>query len=151
MPARWHRHLRESSQEEVLTEKTWINTAEPFLVLRRGLEAGHSSVVLVNPTSTDMRAIVVATGGWYGDEDLGVIHSTAKDKTFPVLAAASSMEIEQPYDDELVDFVIWWRIEYGEPRQTLAFGLFKHQDLDGAPDLPVLGGPGALIQRNELA
>ena len=58
-------------------------------MLRRGLEAGHSSVVLVNPTSTDM--------------------------------------------------------------QTLAFGLFKHQDLDGAPDLPVLGGPGALIQRNELA
>jgi hypothetical protein len=121
------------------------------LVLRRGPEPGYSRVLLVNPTTTDMRDIVVATGGWYSDDELGVINSTAKDKTFPVLAAGSFMEIEKPDDDELGEFVIWWRISYGEPRQTLAFGLFKRRDFVGAPDLsPLLGGPGALIQRNEV-
>jgi hypothetical protein len=117
--------------------------------MRAGREPGRVSVLLVNPTAADLIDVVVQTGGHYSDDSVGVVESTAKDKTFGRVAAGAWTEIEHPEQDELDEFVVWWKIAHGhEVRTSTMFALFKGRDAIGCAAVPVLGGPGALIPRS---
>lgn len=128
--------------------KTWTNIAEPFLATRAGRDDRHTRVLLVNPTGYDLTDVRIETGGHYSD-DAGVAQATGTPKTFERVAAGGWVEVEEPDDDELEEFVVWWTVSFaGTPAATLHFALFKGRDGVGIADVPVVGGGGALIPRS---
>jgi len=137
------------NQKEATSMETFTNTDEPFLVMKPGRDQGRSSILLVNPTSDALTNVLVETGGFFSDDTMGVIESTAKDKTFETVAAGDWLEIEQPETEELQEFVVWWIVSFGwAARQKLHFGLHKGRDAVGCAAVPVVGGGGALIPRS---
>lgn len=111
----------------------------------------HTPIILVNPTDRELTDVRIESGGFYTDETLGVVHSNARPKELGRIGAYSYVLLEDAADEELGDFVVWWRVSHGleSPRLTLKFGLFKGRGAIGMADVPVLGTAGSLIPRNE--
>ena len=124
-----------------------VVTTEPFLAFTATDTPGRACIALVNPTDEDLQNVVVKTGGFYTDDGVGVVESSANDKAFSAVPAHGSVVIERPDDAELNEFVIWWTVSYTDDTGPLEFSLFKGRDLITATDVPVLGGCRALIPR----
>ena len=127
------------------------DTTQPFLVIAGGTpkEWHPPTLWLVNPTDVAMTEIHVETGGHYSDPDVGVVESKGHPKDVDRLDPAAMLALEEIDDDELYDFVVWWRIEYtsGGERRRQMFSLFKNQDAIWTESIPVLNRPGWLIRK----
>jgi len=80
---------------------------------------------------------------------MGVVESKGEPKNFDTVAPGTFLIVEQEDPDELVDFVIWWSVEYesGGEKQVLRFSLHKGGDGVLVSDIPIVGGEGELMQR----
>ena len=134
-------------------EYNWTDVTQPFLVLAsapissRRPEVLITTVFLVNPTQVDIEDIEVDTGGHFSDPDMGVVEASGTAKQFARLNVHSAVVIEQPDSEEIYEFVCTWDVKYSGAPELLRFSLAHGRDGIAIPDVPVLGGPGELIQR----
>jgi hypothetical protein len=132
-------------------DRKFIDLTEPFLAIRGSERIGYHEIRLVNPTDADLVNVVIKTGGWVGADEDGVLQSTADDKLISIVPAHDAVRMEEPDDDELGDFVIWWKITYAGREAPLDFSLFKNSNRMSAKEIPVVGKSWLLIPRYRKA
>ncbi len=128
-------------------DREFVDLTEPFLAIGRSERKGYHEIRLVNPTDADLIDVVIKSGGWVGTDEDGVLQSTADDKSISLVAAHDAVRMEEPDDDELSDFVIWWKITYAGREAPLDFSLFKNTNRMSAKEIPVVGKAWLLIPR----
>jgi hypothetical protein len=97
-------------------EKTKFDTSRPFIAIVPGEEEGGyfertHGVYLVNPLDEPLTNVYEHIGGFFSD-DGGVIEATPKTHGPYDVQSHSVLRLEVSSEDELDEFVCWWRISY---------------------------------------
>jgi len=136
--------------------KRIIDVTVPFVAIRKDLPGDEFEPTmgeyLCNPLKEDMLDVEISTGGFFSDDELGVIESIPqKPKPTYTIPAGECVRVTLSTQDEYDEMVVHWSLRYRTARlgvQTESFGSFKRlEDTQALDDVPVLGGPGMVVPR----
>jgi hypothetical protein len=131
-----------------------IDVRVPFIAIRQDLKGDEYKPTmgeyLCNPLSEDLLDVSVSTGGFYSDDELGVVEANESEKkpSFVVPAGKAvrfTLSTRDEYDELVCHWTVCYRTTTSE-RVAIDFGTFKRlEDTQYFAEVPVLGGPGKVV------
>jgi len=133
-----------------------IDLTRPFIAIRQDEDDRDYDPTmgeyLCNPLDDDLLDVDVSTGGFYSDDELGVIEGTGSLKPSFFVPAGGAVRFALSTREEYAEMAVHWRVRYRTATRGVergGFGTFKRrQDTVFFPDVPVLGGPGEVVPRS---
>jgi|SRR5664279_649541 len=109
---------------------------------------------LCNPLAEDVVDAEISVGGFFSDDELGVIEaSDNKAKPKIDVPAGEARRFTISTQDEYDEMVCSWTVRYRTKSAgvvTAGFGTFKRlEDTVHFDDVPILGGPARVVPRSE--
>jgi hypothetical protein len=125
----------------------------PFIAIRSDEECSVYDATmgeyLCNPLTEDLLDVRVSTGGFYSDDELGVISSVPKEEATFTVRAGTAVRFEMSTWDEFTEMSVHWKVRYrteGSEFKTLSFASDKRvADAEMMSNVPILGGPGRVL------
>jgi hypothetical protein len=130
-----------------------INVTKPFIAIREDLQGSDYDATmgeyLCNPLNEELLDVEISTGGFYSDQQIGVITSDESKDNLLTVPAGSAVRFALSTWDEYQEYVLHWSVRYRtatKARGTYRFGTFKSlKDCEWMKDVPCLGGPGCVV------
>lgn len=132
-----------------------LDLTEPFIVVRKDCEGKPYEATmgeyLCNPLAEDVCDVEISTGGFWSDEEFGVVSTAPKEPQRLFVPAGRVLRFALSTRDEFDEMVVHWTIRYHTAsRGRVEFECESFKGLRDAtffPEVPLLAGPGFVIPR----